>query len=81
MDAKTIVDGFRKAIGELLVPEIRELRADLGRNSEAIKAVQEDVKDLRVEMKDLRAEMNGRFTWLYGLVAALLLGVAGLWFK
>jgi len=47
--------------------------------------VERDIRELRSEMKteirDLRAEMNGRFTWLYGLLAALLLGVAGLWFK
>jgi hypothetical protein len=54
--------------------------------------VEQDIRALRTEMNSrfdrvyqeisgLRTEMNGRFTWLYGLLAALLLGVAGLWFK
>ena len=37
--------------------------------------------ETKTEIRDLRAEMNSRFTWLYGLLVAVLLGVAGLWFK
>jgi uncharacterized protein YPO0396 len=50
-----------------------------------IRQLRQEIGGLRTEMKteirDLRAEMNGRFTWLYGLLVAVLLGVAGLWFK
>jgi hypothetical protein len=50
---------------------------------------------MKTEIRDLRNEMNSRFDrvyqeigglrvelrWMYGLLVAVLLGVAGLWFK
>ena len=61
--------------------DIRGLRTEM--NSRFDRVYQE-ISGLRTETKteirDLRAEMNSRFTWLYGLLVAVLLGVAGLWF-
>lgn len=37
--------------------------------------------EVKTEIRDLRAGMNSHFSWLYGLMVAVLLGVAGLWFK
>ena len=51
--------------------------------------------EMRTEIRDLRTEMNSRFDrvyqeigglrvelrWMYGLLVAVLLGIAGLWFK
>jgi chromosome segregation ATPase len=51
--------------------------------------------EMKTEIRDLRNEMNSRFDrvyqeigglrvelhWMYGLLVAVLLGVAGLWFK
>ena len=54
--------------------------------------VEQDIRELRTEMNarfdGLRSEMDvrfravdQRFMWLYGLLVALVIGVAGLWFK
>ena len=57
--------------------------------------VEQDIRALRTEMNSRFQEMNGRFDrvyqeisglrvelrWMYGLLVAVLLGVAGLWFK
>ncbi len=57
--------------------------------------VEQDIRALRTEMNGRFQEMNGRFDrvyqeigglrvelrWMYGLLVAVLLGVAGLWFK
>jgi hypothetical protein len=57
--------------------------------------VEQDIRDLRSEMNGRFQEMNSRFDrvyqeigglrvelrWMYGLLVAVLLGVAGLWFK
>ena len=51
--------------------------------------------EMRTEIRDLRTEMNSRFDrvyqeigglrvelrWMYGLLVAVLLGIAGLWIK
>jgi len=65
--------------------DIRELRSEM----------KTEIRDLRAEMSSRFQEMNGRFDrvyqeigglrvelrWMYGLLVAVLLGVAGLWFK
>lgn len=50
--------------------------------------VDQDIRGLRPEIGGLRGEMNSRFdrmerryTWLYGLLVAVVIGVAGLWLK
>lgn len=64
---------------------LEQVDARLGNVEQDIRALRTEV---RTEIRDLRAEMNvrfttvdQRFTWLYGLLVAVLLGVAGLWFK
>ena len=57
---------------------LEQVDARLGNVEQDIRALR---TEMRTEIRDLRAEMNGRFTWLYGLMVAVLLGVAGLWFK
>lgn len=51
MNPKDIFEGFRKALVEVLVPEIKELN----RNTD------EKINQLREEMNQLREEMNKRF--------------------
>lgn len=58
--------------------DIRALRTEM--NSRFDRVYQE-ISGLRTQMNSRFQETNGRFTWLYGLLAALLPGVAGLWFK
>ncbi|MBM3277866.1 MAG: hypothetical protein FJY95_07265 [Candidatus Handelsmanbacteria bacterium] len=57
----------------------------MGNVEQDIRQLRQEIGGLRAEMKteirDLRAKINGRFTWLYGLLVAVLLGVAGLSFK
>ena len=64
---------------------LEQVDARLGNVEQDIRALR---TEMRTEIRDLRAEMNARFTivdqhftWLYGLLVAVLLGVAGLWFK
>jgi len=65
--------------------DLRALRTEM--NSRFDRVYQE-IGALRTEMNSRFQEMNARFTavdqrftWLYGLLVAVLLGVAGLWFK
>lgn len=71
---------------------LEQVDARLGNVEQDIRALRTEMRtefrDLRTEVNSRFQEMNGRFTavdqrfmWLYGLLAALLLGVAGLWFK
>ena len=68
---------------------LEQVDARLGNVEQDLRALRTEMKteigglrtEMRTEIRDLRAEMNGRFTWLYGLLVAVLLGVAGLWFK
>ena len=64
---------------------LEQVDARLGNVEQDIRALR---TEMRTEIRDLRVEMNARFsavdqrfTWLYGLLVAVLLGVAGLWFK
>jgi hypothetical protein len=76
----------------MVMAEILATKDDLEQMDTRLGNVEQVIRDLRIEMRtefrELRAEMNSRFSsvdqrfmWLYGLLAALLLGVAGLWFK
>lgn len=71
---------------------LEQVDARLGNVEQDIRQLRQEIGGLRAETKteirDLRAEMNARFTavdqrftWLYGLLVAVLLGVAGLWFR
>ena len=69
--------------------DLRSLRTEMNARFDR---VYQEISGLRTEVKteirDLRTEMNSRFTgidqrftWMYGLLVAVLLGLAGLWFK
>jgi predicted nucleic acid-binding Zn-ribbon protein len=58
--------------------DVRALRTEMNSRFQEMNSRFERVYQ---EIGGLRAEMNSRFTWLYGLLVAVLLGVAGLWFK
>ena len=64
---------------------LEQVDARLGNVEQDIRQLRQEISSLRMEVRtevrDLRVEMNSRFTWLYGLLVAVLLGVAGLWFK
>lgn len=65
--------------------DIRALRTEMNARFDR---VYEEFGTLRKEMNGLRGDMNTRFeqveqrfVWLYGLMVALIIGIAGLWFK
>lgn len=43
--------------------------------------VEQDIRDLRGEMNARFTHIDHRFNWIYGLLVAVLLSNAGLWFK
>ena len=72
--------------------DLRSLRTEMNSRFQEMDArferVYQEIGGLRTEMNNRFQEMNARFTavdqrftWLYGLLVAVLLGVAGLWFK
>ncbi|MBI2502709.1 MAG: hypothetical protein HYW07_05695 [Candidatus Latescibacteria bacterium] len=58
--------------------DLRGLRSEM--NSRFDRVYQE-LGGLREEIRDLRNSVDHRFIGMYGLLVAVLLGVAGLWFK
>ena len=58
--------------------DIRELRGEMNSRFDR---VYEELGGMRGEMDARFRAMDQRFMWLYGLLAALIIGVAGLWFK
>lgn len=56
-----IISGFRQAIQDLLVPELKALQVEVKHQGEAINGLRGDIKELRTEMAGLREEMNQRF--------------------
>jgi predicted nuclease with TOPRIM domain len=62
--------------------DLRGLRTEMNSRFDRVRdELKTEIRDLRAEMNSRFAEMNSRFIWLYGLLVALVLGVAGLWFK
>ena len=46
MDAVSIVDGFRRALQDIVAPELRTLTARVDANTESIRLLREDFRDL-----------------------------------
>ena len=80
------------ALGQRVVQlegQMQEHAGAIGDLRRATDGLQVETRDLRSEVRDLRAEMNRRFehmdqkidrhfTWLVGMLVALLLGLVGL---
>lgn len=62
-----IVEGLRKAIQDLLVPELKAIQVKLDVHGEAIQSLQQ-------EMKELRKEMHERFEAVQKEMAGLKMG-------
>ncbi len=80
-----IVGGLRKAIQDLLVPELKAIQVKLDVHGEAIKDLQQEMKELRKEMHErfeaiqkesagLRQEMQERFEVMQKEIAGLKMG-------
>lgn len=56
-----IVEGFRKVVQELLVPELKAVQTEIKYQGEKTAELQQEMKELRKETNELRKEMNQRF--------------------
>jgi hypothetical protein len=69
--------------------DLRELRREFHQEMGSLRSemnsrfdqMYQEMSGLRAETRDLRNSVDQRFIWLYGLLVAVLVGVAGLWFK
>lgn len=55
------VGSFRSAIQDLLVPELKAIRTELGHHKEEFQKIDQRFLNVQQELKDLREEMNRRF--------------------
>ena len=58
--------------------DIRGLRSEMNSRFDR---VYEELSGLRGEIENRFRSMDRRFMWLYGLLVAIVIGVAGLWLK
>ena len=54
MSTTDIVSGFRKALQDLLVPEIKSLQTEVKHTNEKIERVDNDLKDLRKDFSAMQ---------------------------
>ncbi|MEW6684797.1 MAG: hypothetical protein AB1393_01140 [Candidatus Edwardsbacteria bacterium] len=64
MDIMDIIEGFRKVVQDLLVPELKAVQVE-------VKHLAESVKENSAEIKELRQEMNKRFEGVFNILAEL----------
>ena len=58
--------------------DMRELRSEMNARFDR---VYQELSGMRAEIRDLCRSLDQRFMWHYGLLVALVIGVAGLWFR
>ena len=80
-----IVEGLRKAIQDLLVPELKAIQVKLDVHGDAIKGLQQEMKEMRKDINDVKLvqheilsklDVEKRMTKLETLVEQILKKVA-----
>ncbi|MFZ2071964.1 MAG: hypothetical protein WAV32_10335 [Halobacteriota archaeon] len=57
MDEEKIVGGFRKAVQDLLVPELREVVGELKQMNKRLASVENSISELRADIREDRREV------------------------
>lgn len=77
LGTKDVLEQVNTRLGNV-EEDMRAFRTEVNTRFER---VYQEFGAVRQEIGDLRRSMDQRFMWLYGLLVAVLVGVAGLWFK
>lgn len=77
LGTKDVLEQVNTRLGNVEA-DIRALRSEMNGRFDR---VYEEFSGLRNEIDARFRAVDQRFTWLYGLLVAVLIGIAGLWLK